>query len=304
VPFCPRCRNEYEATVPRCVDCGVDLVEDRPPDPRQVALREGARPVPLLLEDPETRSEIQRALAAAQVPAVLREDSEPPGALWIPAAYSAMAQRVVSGAIPGHSLEFTEEGGVLRREEPDDRDRIEDDAVLRMSLGEIASRGEEAGSALDRCLRQGTPPVLIRAGLLLRRIGDAGLSRLARALRESIERGDRERGAALLRELADGAERRRSPWPPAVLELGTLLREQDPARRAWGATVAGRLRLRQVYAKLVDLLMDPDPTVAVGADEALIEITDEDLGFDPGLERSEIERIVEERKEWARGRGI
>lgn len=32
MPWCPQCKTEYEPYVPRCADCGVNLVERLPPE--------------------------------------------------------------------------------------------------------------------------------------------------------------------------------------------------------------------------------------------------------------------------------
>jgi hypothetical protein len=277
----------------------VDLVEERPPDPAAVAAQEGARPVPVVFEDEAIRTAVRSALEAVHVPSVVREDADPRGALWIPLAYVPAAHRVLSQGFPALHVDWTADGGRVRRAQSVDPARIVDDAVLRLRPAEVLERGEEAWKALDRCLRSGTDAVLVRAGLLLRRLGDPGLERLASALREAVEAADEERARGLLRELVEGRDRRRAPWPHGVARLSALLESGETPRRGWGALVAGRLRLREAYAKLVALLTDPDPGVAVAADEALIEITDEDLGFDPDLDRAEIERIVEERKRWA-----
>ena len=40
MPFCPKCKAEYEAGVATCHDCGVPLVEQLPPDPHDEEARE------------------------------------------------------------------------------------------------------------------------------------------------------------------------------------------------------------------------------------------------------------------------
>ena len=130
---------------------------------------------------------------------------------------------------------------------------------------------------------------------LLFRFGPSSVADFASALRQAIEQGDEIVAAEILLELS-ASSKRTSAWPEEVRSLASFASSADPRVRKWGVRIAGRLRLREAGAALVELLGDPDPEIGVEADEALTEITGKDLGFEPDLPPGEIERIREARR--------
>ena len=71
MPFCPKCRFEYEADVAVCPDCDMELVADRPPDPDEEE-SEYKNWIPLARLTSEQYAEmIQERLEQVNIPVVI-----------------------------------------------------------------------------------------------------------------------------------------------------------------------------------------------------------------------------------------
>jgi hypothetical protein len=290
VTWCPDCGNEYESGVASCADCGVSLVAERPARTDQ-----GPAFVAFLFARTEDRDRVASLLDAAGLPHA--PDASPDGRalLAVPLAFAQAAADRIDRAFPDLVVESGEGGILVRPFDPSRDGEIRDHPFLREPWGKIEKGGSESRATLRSCLVRGSRAVRERARALLLRFGPIAAGDLAAALRQAVEQGDEIVAAEILQELASLAKRVPS-WPEEVRALASLASSSDPRTRTWGIRIAGRLKLREAGAALIELLAGVDPETAVEADEALTEITGVDLAFEPDLPPERIERIREDRR--------
>lgn len=240
-------------------------------------------------------------LAAAGIPFDPGEgpDGKPAASVALP--FLAPAVQAIRERLPDLVVDAQADRIEVRRYDPS-LDGIPDHPALQEPWDSLKSRGAQARADLLECIARGNEPVRLRARALLFRFGEERLPDLVGALRAAVERDEGSAALRFLKELEEESRRRIRPWPAEVVALADLLSSPDPRIRNWGVEVASRVRLEAAVEALADLLLDPDPAVAVNADDALCEITGDDLGFDPSLARAEIERMVEKRKRRGGGR--
>ena len=95
MPFCPNCRTEFASGVTDCPDCGSELVATLPTGWNLSQDPEAMRPAQLCeLGDQVQLGLIEAQLRAAGIPFLRRPSMV---ALYVPSAFLARAQQVVSG---------------------------------------------------------------------------------------------------------------------------------------------------------------------------------------------------------------
>lgn len=307
MPFCPECRQEYEEGAARCADCEVDLVEELAPP--------GAPSLALAIVLVEGVEEAFRACAAAAgVPlAPLEEETErlPEGTRAF-LAPEPLLRRLLAAVDAWEGLErdvahlagegeADDEAVPLVRAVRRSEERAPlDPAWLELGPKEVASRAPESVSGLLDWIERGPQEGRARAARTLLRLGAAGRAALARALASWVRRGADEAVQFVARELADS--------PPGTEDLEPLVeaaldRELAADRRVVALRALGRIGNRDAALRLVDLVVDEDPWVRDEADGALMEITDQDMGFEEGLEGPALEEVRDRWRRWLEDRG-
>jgi hypothetical protein len=283
MPFCPGCREEYRPGFTTCPDCGVALVgELAAADPPQEEAW-----APLRVEGEELFAEFTAFCTEAGIPWRQREEI-----LLLPAE--------VANRLLGHFLEGREgvvldppgAAGDLARLRPFDPEldgEIRECELLERPDAELA--GDE--EALDRLVEvaiKGELNLSLAAVDRLARLGEGGRERLVALLGPCCLAGEDLLLRTIVKVLA------RLPHQGAAESLAPLLEAEDPRAVVHALHGIWRLELRELAGPVSALLLHPDEEVQREADEVLVEFTGRDLGFDPGLDRAEKIRIMEQRQ--------
>ncbi len=312
MPFCPGCRQEFEAFAARCPDC------DKPLVATLEARAAAARPAMSMLvaADRAAAERMIACFAAVKLPSMEAPGDEPlrvkvpEGAVAIlvpePAARAALmvldraedlSIEVVTLPASDPNAEESEIACSLIR----CGDRATRSApaalpptdVLSLSPEQARARGEVAQDELAALLVHPDGEVSARASLLLSRIGDDGVRRLARELPALARRGADAAFYAALKRVKD---HRVDPAAFAPCVDVAYDRGAPVEIRRLALHGLGQLGIVALHEKILPLLDDPEPDVREEADEALCALADDDLGFDPEMPRDERLRIIEEWK--------
>jgi len=283
MPFCPSCRQEFLPGVERCPDCREVLVEELAP-PRDVA-GEGWLPLRVAAELIE---DFTGFCTAAELP--WRQEGQDllllggAGAGRLLGLYLERREEVVLDppAAPG-------EPHHLRSFDSELDGEIRECDLLARPESELA--GDE--EALDRLVEvaiKGEVQLSLAAVAKLGRLGEGGLVRLAALLGQCCLAGE----DLLLRSIVKVLAGRRLPGLEEVVR--PLLEAEDPRVVVNALHCVWGLELRALADPVCRLLLHEDEEVQREADEVLVEFTGRDLDFDPGLDREEKIRIMEERR--------
>jgi hypothetical protein len=210
--------------------------------------------------------------------------------------YVSMAVHVL-GATPGIVADQKGEEVVYHRSDPARDETIREHPVLRVPLADLRARAVLVIPDLQRCALHGDGPVRERAVQLLFQLDAPGCQAFLDLLPPFIDEGWLPGIGALLHE-------HRKQKKPVALEPAAAwleraraaLRSERPDVRAAAAHVAGSLQVKALVPELIALLRDEES--AADADEALLQITREDLEFDPDLPEDEREKIIAARQAW------
>jgi hypothetical protein len=290
MPFCPRCREQYEARVMRCADCDVDLVEKLPP--REA----GAADAPDKVEGmftfytttPELAERLVKLFSRSGHPALRHaEPIEMSGKTVYPLTVreSLAIQFMEQLNLDPESIQQTEHGPAVFLEPADESAEAQSDAahsaLLEESDGAIRRRGESVIPDLVSIVWRGERTARERAARLLAEMGVAGAQALTEVARKAIVEGDRER----LHFAAGGLSKVHGYRPDET--FGPFLEDRDPTTRALAALVIGRTGSRSALRLLVPLLEDAELGVREEAIEGLYFITHDDLGYEADAPETE-----------------
>lgn len=296
--FCPSCRQEFEPFVTRCYDCEVDLVAElKSADPSQPAT------IAVVIFDAPASEYVVQLLQGAGV----QVRSEPGRDFGLRAGST-----VVSFAAPYAQGVLTGLGGDpnLEEVEPPPSERVPypiagayraaprkatDDTVTTAPLLDeplpiLLRRGEGVLPELLELVRRGAPKLRETALSAVAGFGlkgrEALIAELPRLVREG--RADALFGAAkLLRDAnVDG-----NAWASL-----TAVAADDGAKsdaRCLALHVLGRTGHLPFGTQILGLLESKDMHVREAADEALCNLFDDDLGFDPEADAAERQRVVD-----------
>jgi hypothetical protein len=298
MPFCPSCRQEFESFVTRCYDCEVDLV---------AALKSGREAAPdaaaVVILDAPSAEYVLKLLQSAGVPARAEPGTASglrQGASFVvfPVPY---AQGVVGALSADPALEEVEPQNAARAPHPivgafrAAPRKVADDSIQTAPLLDepvplLVRRGESILPELVELVRRGAPKLRETALSAVSGFGPKGrasliaeLPRWARELRADALYG----AAKVLRD----AKVDETAWL-GLLDLASERAGKSDAR-CLALHVLGRTGQVRFASRILPLLQDPDLHVREAADEALCNLLDDDLGFDPEAGESDRKRVVE-----------
>jgi len=300
MPWCPKCRVEFRPGFARCTDCDVALVaslDEAPPSAAEEPESAPEHGVWFWADGPEVARVIEGALNAHSIPCL--EPARAPDGRWrvlVALDYLSAASHVLTAA-PGIAADPSADEIVYRRIDPARDETIRDHPVLRVPLPDLRARVAQVMPDLQKCALRGNGDVRERAVQLLFQLDTPGRQAWLDLLLPFIDEGWLPGVGALLHE----HRKLKQPGPvePTAAWLDRLraaFRSEKPEARAAATHVGGSLRLTALVPDLIALLRDEEN--AADADEALLQITGEDLGFDPELPEDERERIIAAREVW------
>ena len=312
MPFCPNCRQEYEAFASSCPDCEVPLADELE---TQGSSKDPALALAILLAANAEIAELMRAdLKRVGIPVGELEEGALPDAgglegLLLPQPMFRQVLTVLDRnpkisramrevALPEEDGETRLETIVCyeaRKELGGGEEEISDSELLNRPRSEIIARGSEVVEELLTLVRRGDDPAREQAVLALYGMGDVGLKALASML-AVLSRDGREAALfAVMRMIRDQLE------DPALLkELLDVATDSTltDRQRALALHALGRSGVLAVYERILPLLDDPELFISEEADEALCTLADEDMGFDPDMSAEERAVIREQWRVW------
>lgn len=178
--------------------------------------------------------------------------------------------------------------------DPKSSQEIRNHEVIQKEATELLRRGKSAIDELSQCVLRGSEIVASRAfGKLL----DLGLSGRDAIVNLLILQLGEPGGSWMMSRLREGDLREGFAFSSSHMEAMRLLflnKENTALRHA--IAIAGHFKIRGLVPDLVSLLEDPD--FAEDADDAMIAICGEDLGFDFDLPAETRAQIAGHRMQW------
>ncbi|MBN2489301.1 MAG: hypothetical protein JXQ29_00425 [Planctomycetes bacterium] len=294
MPFCPRCREEYDASVARCAECGAELVASL--DAASAAA--GSREARILVEDEQVGRSLVDALLVEGLQVNLDADKHPwrdrmVPAVVVPADLQEFVAVLVTRSDRFQVVETDEQGrGLVGFFDPTSLAALRRHPLIRRKPKDIAAMGEAVIPELVELLAAGEPEIRRWASRRLLDQGAAGATALRGALFSGVSQGDRDLVFTAIRAL-DEAEAGGVPVDRSVpAAVRGALTAEDPSARALGCLVLGRFGARDDVARLIPLLADPEPLVLEEAVEAIEALTGVALGLHAGCTAEEREREV------------
>jgi len=294
--FCPQCSNEYESHIVHCVDCDVDLVDELSPSASTKPTDSSFSVQRLLAEDQKLAEFICSILRQNGIP--VREgakNEEGLGVVEIPGEFFSRSFTLL-GSIPQLVDDHQHEEPFFRRYDPARDKEIRDHPILHREFPDLQKDGYRAISALLELIRGGSHPIRGRAAFLLLQLGESGKKALLEVLLEIVQKGEREWVGPVLREIRGAGVEKMEFHPHWVGHLRRLLESPQPKTRNLAAWVAGEFGVIEASPELIQLLHHPEN--GVEADEALVLISGEDLGFYPELPEKKKLEMIAHRKQW------
>ncbi len=291
MPWCPKCRQEYRATIVRCADCESDLVADLATHDRALQAAAATRMVRIVAPG-GTLTALAAGLRGRGIP--LEEDPEGGGLLAPEAAAEVIESSIAQVA------EYERVGDTLHVYGP--RQDLEpelkpDPSWLDRSDADLAAQPDAAIAGLVGLCASPVARYRARAAARLAAfcsersvpIADVVVwtakSRLKKALFGWAVLLAEQKPAGLSARLV--AEARRSEPHVASLLLHTVSLLRDPS----------------VLADLLPLLDHEESMVRDDADEALVSLAGFDVGFEAEAEPAVRARSIQLWREWIVKRG-
>jgi len=297
MPFCPSCGEEFRPGVARCADCGVELVPERPgpgtaggEGPRNAACFGAAATEPIA-------ERLEQACRRLNLPCARVAGGEVEGIL-LPAEVAGRAVAFLAAQMRDLVLEPPAAEGepfCFRPYDPERDQEVRGSDLLHRPEAELAG-APAALEGLVAVVARGDAATRFRAVRKLLGAGEQGLGRVRALLAEVCLRRDEECLVQCLEGCA-GVE-----LPGLEASLDPLLGHEDPDVVILALRVAWRLRLEGLGRRAADLLLHANPLGREEADEFLVELSGEDLGFEADLPDAERERLRSERLAWLRKR--
>ncbi len=288
MPFCPKCREEFREGVRVCPDCRVELVAQLAA-PQETDRAEQA--VFVATSAPHVAERVERACRGAGIPCIqVGEEGEARGVLF-PLEIASRAVGWITSQMRDLVLEAPAEEGesfLIREFDPLKDGGGEGSEVIFQDPRELASDPQ----ALDRLRRvalSGDVSASIQAVERLLALGDEGRRAVAGLLGEICRAPDEERLSWAFSACRGG------DLPGLAGEIAPLLSSEDPDVVILALRTCWRFRLKELARPVCDLLLHENPLVQEEADEVLLEITGEDLGFQAGAPVEEREKARRKR---------
>jgi hypothetical protein len=304
MPFCPKCREEYEAGVSECYDCGVDLVASA------ADLDELAQEKEFVAFKARKASELaamEEALKRWEVPCrkldANASDGEDGCALIVPARYSTKAMQILS------NLTDLSRGSDESGEESGDEKPAPDAASCRTGccgtasaptgsdlldrpLFELARMGPAVIDGLIENLLGGNAVAQKRSARALLYLGDEGITTAMKLMKVCLEKEQMETVNVLMAAMRE-SEHRGEEWK----EFLPYLEHAKPVRIKT-LEVLGHLADMEAFPSVLPYLGDPDAEVRDEADNTLCLLSDEDMGFEADAPAEERSRVIDRWKTW------
>ena len=287
MPFCPKCREQYEAHVTRCADCDVDLVaslsgvraaagesDDDGPAIRAFTIYAANEAIADRLvaalsriHCPCIRAEAPEEVKGRTAWAVSIPDDFAPNVLALLGVDEASVERTQHGASV-----FVSPGE--RNDAAGAEEEIVNPPLLQESMSTIVRRGPAVIPDLLSIVWRGDNDARLRAAQILAEMGVAGAQALTEVGRKAVVEGERDRLHAIMKGLAEVHGYRPDE------SFGPFVEDRNSTTRALAAMVIGRTGSATSIHLLVPLLEDPEVEVREEAIEGLYHIAHEDLGFE------------------------
>ncbi len=294
MPYCPSCRNEYEASVTRCADCEVDLVPALAPvegNRREIVA------VKIYAASGEIAARLERTLARSGYPVVRDPDGEDVEGrrvfpVAVPEEFAASAMQLLADGL--RELQATELGSTLLFDWADAEERIVDPPLLKQGILALVKRGASVIPELSEIVLRGDDRARDQAASILTELGPSGAQALTDLALQAVVEERRDR----LVSVAAALSKLKGYRPDEA--FAPFLVDASSKARALACVVFSRTGSRVSIPILVPLLEDPEAAVREEAIEALYAITREDFGFEADAPDSERAPAVEKWRELAR----
>lgn len=276
MPFCPTCRQEFEAFAKECPDCEVALTAELPAEP----VVQDRPTADLRADDLESAQAMLDLIQSAGIPVVPGPDPAP-GERYILRVPSDFERS--TGSLIAASPQFEQTSGApasyrfVAPETVEAEDEPPDLSVLRDSVRQLAARGSEVIAPLLEIVRRGEGDARKKAVLAISAMGPVGRQALTLQATALAREG---RDQALYAVVGELRTHPMSRDDLAELEGIAVGKEADPEIRIAALHALGRFRLPELADSIVELLSDPNPGLREAADEALCNLLDDDVGFD------------------------
>ena len=293
MPFCPDCRQEFEAGFTQCADCERELVsslegiDEVPETLPGTELIEGE--LRLFAESSDLATGILQMLGRAGVPVYqydepIRVDGREVVQLAVPADFEDGTFSQLRG-LPYDEIEV---GGAVSRlyVRPDLREGEEAPELFEHSDEELVARGASIHGELAKLALGAAPDYRARAIGILDQMGPDGQAVLWGIVREGIEGRKLDLVSDFLFWL------RAIKLSPPEDETNALLSDSDPDVRRMGVLILGKLVGEGAGRRLVPMLADPDEGIRDETIELLFHLFGDDLGYDPEADEAEREQAI------------
>jgi HEAT repeat protein len=298
MPFCPECRDEYDASIETCAECGTTLVatlDEGEPAPKEARIA---------VEDEQVGQHLIDLLLAEGVEVNFDSEKHEVNGREYP-------QIVVPGEFSGYVAVFLTRSSRFQVTETDEQGRGvigffnptasgSDEALrlLRKKPKEIAAMGEAVIPQLRELLGAGDQEVRRWASRRLLDLGRPGLNALRAAVFAAALAGDRDLQFTALRVIDEAEEAGTTVEKTVPGEVVAGMKSEDPSIRALCCLAIGRFGDGAHVTSLIPLLADPEPLVVEEVVEALESITGITVDLHAGSSNEEREAAAREFRAW------
>lgn len=309
MPFCPRCREEYEEGFEECADCGDKLVPslDGLPPPESEEEPPSIPEESLYADSLEVAEFMRKALVQSTIPAYIDKKRASAGGreglyrVAVPKEFVERAFHYLSTNFSCLIVEKVRGIPIFTPYSEEKSDEIRNPELFQKGLRRVVKRGEAVLPELVRIAAKGDAEARRLAVMAMVRIGGQGLFSVMEMLKKSCQGGN----LPLFQALVQGIQSELPGKPVLFEDFYELFREKERPVRILAIRAAAKLGGERALPNLIRLLRDPDGVVQAEASEALSHITDipeEDMGFDVSLPPEEKEAAVKRWESWWKAR--
>ncbi|MBU0756079.1 MAG: hypothetical protein KJ645_13130, partial [Planctomycetes bacterium] len=302
MPFCPKCRQEYEQGFIECADCLVPLQSEISEAPGSGDLSEDQAVMAAVFraESEEVLDLMLRAVALHHVPTQVMDTL--PGFeskghfMVVPQAMESRVNRVLELGLPMLISEGEGKDRIFRFYQAGEDYEIRDPELLHQSTSSLVAQGAAVLDELIEIVARGDQAARHRAAYVLTCMGDEGVLALTKLLKVAIEKAQSETAISLIKVMRDELEPGQG-WE----ELCAYLTASSESKILTLQALAS-LATIEAFPRVLPLMSDPDSDVRDEADNTLCTLTDEDMGFDTHAPETDRRAVIEEWEAWWAGR--
>jgi hypothetical protein len=297
MPFCPKCKQEYEADVKECADCMTVLVEQLD----DAGEADAPQAAVFRAKDESALELMAAAVALHHVPIQRRtevKELDLEGHLMlVPAEMGGRVAQILDHGLPMLIAEGEGSSRVYRIYEGEGEEEIRNPPLLEKPAALIVEMGEEAFDELMEIVARGDRPARHRAAYVLSQFGDEGVLALIKLLKVAVEKEQQETAMSLIKVLRDEVESTKG-----FEEFEGSLRGGSPGSKILALQAVTAFENEAAFPLVLPLLEDEDEAVRDEADNTLCILADEDMGFITEAPEAERREVIGRWKAWWEGR--